>query len=151
MMTSGIKALVVDDNPGVVKVTAAMLVVLGFNVQTAEEGQAALFQFLRSPSELVLAGFEMPVINGYQLGRKIKTQAPGTRVVIMTGLGQAAVAGLMKDAGIDGWLFKPFFLEQLKVLLERIGLPTCNIAKPVLKKAKVSLAANHMREDRYEH
>jgi CheY-like chemotaxis protein len=71
----------------------------------------------------VLSDYEMPAINGYQLGRKIKSKVPQIRVVIMTGLDRAAVAGLMSDESIDGWLFKPFYLEELQALLEHVGLP----------------------------
>jgi len=115
-------ALVVDDSPSTLKLAAAMLKKLGYEVRTAGEGAEALFHFHNSPCELVLTDYEMPAINGYQLGRKIKSKAPEIRVVIMTGLGRAAVAGLISDETIDGWLFKPFYLEELKTLLERVGL-----------------------------
>ena len=71
----------------------------------------------------MVSDYEMPAINGYQLGRRIKSQYPGTRVLIMTGLCRAAVTGLISDDSIDGWLFKPFYLEDLKTLLVRVGLP----------------------------
>ncbi len=122
-ITPGLTALAVDDNPVVLELAAGMLNELGYEVRTAGEGAEALFHFHRSPCDLVLTDYEMPAINGYQLGRKIKSQSPLTRVVIMTGLGRAAVTGLMNDEGIDGWLFKPFGLEELKALLERVGSP----------------------------
>jgi len=121
--TLGLTALVVDDNPAMLKQTAGMLEDLGYCVYTAAEGSEALFHFQSSPCELLLTGYEMPAINGFQLGRKVKFQFPGTRVVIMTGLRRAAVAGLMSDKGIDGWLFKPFYLEELNALLSQVGLP----------------------------
>jgi len=123
IITNGLTALVVDDSPGMLKLTAAMLKQLGYEVRTAGEGAEALFHFHTSPCELVLTDYEMPAINGYQLGRKVKSRFPGSRVVIMTGLGRAAVAGLMNDESIDGWLFKPFCLEELKTMLEQVGLP----------------------------
>jgi CheY-like chemotaxis protein len=127
--TNGLTALVVDDNPGALKLAAAMLKKLGFEVRTASEGAEAIFHFANSPCDLLLTDYEMPAINGYQLGRKIKSQDPGTRVVVMTGLSRAAVIGLMSDQGIDGWLFKPFYLEELKTLLERVGLSVSTAAE----------------------
>jgi DNA-binding response OmpR family regulator len=115
-------AMVVDDDPAMLRLTAAMLVGIGYEVRTAGEGTDALFDSRNSPCDLVLTDYEMPIINGYQLGRRIKSQRPATRVVIMTGLGRAAVAGLMADNSIDGWLFKPFHLEELKAMLSGIGL-----------------------------
>lgn len=121
--TPGLTALAVDDNPVMLEMAAGMLKELGYEVSTTGEGAEALFHFHSSPCDLVLTDYEIPAINGYQLGRKIKSQYPGTRVVVTTGLCRAAMAGLMSDEGIDGWLFKPFQLEELKALLERVGLP----------------------------
>jgi CheY-like chemotaxis protein len=116
-------ALVVDDSPDMLRLAAAMLKTLGYEVSLAAEGAQALYDFHSSPSDLVLTDYEMPAINGYQLGRRIKTANPETRVVIMTGLCRAAVVGLMGDGRIDGWLFKPFQMKELSVLLSRLGLP----------------------------
>lgn len=121
-LTGLFTALVVDANPVMLRLASAMLRRLGFAVRTAGESAEALFEFHRSPSKLVLTDYEMPAINGYQLGRRIKAQLPRTRVVIMTGSGRDAVAGIMSDEDIDGWLFKPFHAEDLERLLRRIGL-----------------------------
>ena len=118
----GLTAMVVDDNPTTLKLIAAMLVRIGYDVHTVREGIEALYDFHDSPFDLVLTDYEMPIIDGYQMGRKIKFQRPATRVVIMTGLGRSAVGGLMADNTIDGWLFKPFDLEKLKALLSGVGL-----------------------------
>jgi len=44
-------------------------------------------------------------------------------VVIMTGLNLIEVAPLLKDGGIDGWLFKPFGFKELRAVLMSMGLP----------------------------
>jgi two-component system response regulator YesN len=118
----GFKALVVDDDPAALKLAAAMVGKIGFVVHTAGESTQVLSDISRPPGDLVLTDLEMPGVNGYQLGRKIKARHPGTRVVIMTGLNRTAVTGLMSDGSIDGWLFKPFNLSELQTLLQRVGL-----------------------------
>lgn len=119
----GVSALVVDNDPATRRMAATMLRTIGCTVHTAGDGAQALLDFSSTPFNLVLTDFEMPVINGYQLGRKIKSEYPGTRVVIMTGLSRVAVEGLMGDDVVDGWLFKPFYLAELETLLERVPLP----------------------------
>lgn len=121
-ITNGLTALVVDDNPNTLRFAAAMLENLGYNVHMACEGVEALFHLKDWPCELVLTDYQMPAINGFQLGKKVKSNFPGTRVVIMTGLGQAAVTGMMSDDIIDAWLFKPFRMQKLKETLALIGL-----------------------------
>jgi CheY-like chemotaxis protein len=115
-------ALVVDDDEVMRRLATTMLRNIGFSVRTASEGSQALLDFKLAPCDLVLTDYEMPAINGYQLGCEIKSQNPSTCVVIMTGSSRAAVKGLMSNGGIDGWLFKPFYWAELKNLLERAGL-----------------------------
>ena len=117
-------ALVVDDNAHMLQLAAAMVKMLGYKIRTAKDGHEALFQFQHSLCELVLTDFDMPAIDGYQLARWVKLRVPETRVVIMTGKGPDAVAAIMKDACIDGWLFKPFNMQELKTVLLRAGLPS---------------------------
>jgi CheY-like chemotaxis protein len=128
---NGLTALVVDDNSHALRFAAAMLEKLGYSTFLAGEGLEAFFHLKDLPFELVLTDFEMPAINGYQLGRKVKSLFAGIRVVIMTGLCQAEVAELMIDYSIDGWLFKPFGLEQLIAMLLHIGLPISAGVKPL--------------------
>ena len=120
---NGLTALVVDDDPMVCKLVSTMLMRCGYTVHLFNTGADALFHFHHAPAEFLLTDYEMPEINGYHLGRTIKARAPRTRVVIMTGLCRAAVAGMMTDETIDGWLFKPFKMEDLEKSLTHIGLP----------------------------
>jgi two-component system response regulator YesN len=89
----------------------------------AGEGVEALFYLKDSHCQLVLTDYQMPAINGFQLGQKVKSLFPGTRVVIMTGLSPAEMAGMMSDHIIDAWLFKPFRIQELERTLARIRLP----------------------------
>lgn len=123
MVAGGLTAMVVDDDQILLRLAANILTHVGFDVYTAGDGKQALFEFERRPCWLVLTDYEMPFINGYQLGLRIKARYPGTRTVIMTGKGRAEMDLLMNDSRIDGWLFKPFSLGQLTELLSRIGMP----------------------------
>ena len=117
--TNGLTAMVVDDNPIVLKLTAAIVEELGYQVRTASDGFQALLHLKAAPCKLLLTDYEMPAINGYQLAKKVKSQFAETRAVVMTGLCQDQVIELMKDQDIDGWLFKPFRLEELKTIFGR--------------------------------
>lgn len=118
------RAMVVEVDPKQRRLTANMLKSFGFRVHMLARGADALFILHRSPCALVLSDYEMHEIDGYQLGRRIKYQLPQTRIVLMTGLGQQAVAGFLGDRGIDAWLFKPFSREELKEILTQFGSPS---------------------------
>ena len=122
-ITNGLTAVVVDDNPEILTLAAAILEVLGYRVHMASDGSEALRHLKAAPCRLMLTDYEMPAITGYQLAKKVKSQFAKTRVLIMTGLCQNQVIELMRDQDVDGWLFKPFCLEQLKAMLSQIGLP----------------------------
>ena len=115
-------AMVVDDSPIVLKFATTIVEKLGYRVCTASDGLQALALLKDARCKLVLTDYEMPTINGYQLAKKVKSQLLSIRVVIMTGLCQNQVIELMNDQDIDGWLFKPFGLEELKAILWQLGL-----------------------------
>ena len=123
IISEGILALVVDDCPLVREFAATMLAKLSYKVHKASEGCEALLYLKESSCQLVLTDYEMPAINGFQLGLKIKNLFPETRVVIMTGLDQASVTDMVREPIIDAWLFKPFGMQEFKRALEMIGLP----------------------------
>ena len=115
-------AMVVDDSPIVLKFATTIVEKWGYRVCTASDGLQALALLKDARCKLVLTDYEMPTINGYQLAKKVKSQLLSIRVVIMTGLCQNQVIELMNDQDIDGWLFKPFGLEELKAILWQLGL-----------------------------
>ena len=115
-------AIVVDDTPAILEPTAAIMESLGYEVRTAVQGCEALSQLKKQPCDLLLTDYEMPIINGYQLSRSVKSLSARTRIIIMTGLCESEMAALKNDDIIDGWLFKPFSINTLETILSRIGL-----------------------------
>jgi CheY-like chemotaxis protein len=70
----------------------------------------------------VITDYDMPVLNGHQLACRVKMQRPETRVVIMTGNIRNQAAEMMAANDVDGWLFKPFDLDELLAVLCTIDL-----------------------------
>lgn len=120
---SRMSAMIVDDSHKVRHAVRQMIEKMGFRVTTAIDGADALFKFQRSAHDLLLTDLQMPVINGYQLARKVKMAYPDTKVAIMTGLNPFDVNEMTKDVMIDGWLFKPFGFHELKSMLMTLKLP----------------------------
>ncbi len=103
------RVLVVDDVPANVKLLEARLSAEYFDVITAMNGEEALAICERGECDLVLLDAMMPVINGFETCRRLKTN-PATHhipVVMVTALDQPAdrVRGL--EAGADDFLTKP--------------------------------------------
>jgi CheY-like chemotaxis protein len=100
------------------RIVAEMIRVLGYRVTPIKESGEALLYFGREPCEVVISELDMPRINGYQLAQRIRRRSPSTRILVMTACCQAEVVGYMEDRLVDGWLFKPFGIENLKNRLE---------------------------------
>jgi CheY-like chemotaxis protein len=114
--------LVVDDDAIVLKMVAKMFTSMGCKVRVAGDGREAWNKFEQTPSELVVTDFEMPIMNGFLLTRRIKSWEPAAKVIIMTGLSPESLADYTGDNLIDAWLFKPFPLSEIQAVLRRIGL-----------------------------
>ena len=115
--------LVVDDDPIVLNMVSTLFSRFGCPVHCAHDGVEALSIFEQTPAELVVTDFEMPMMNGWQLGVRLKELSPATKVVIMTGCSPESLPEYIGNGWIDGWLFKPFRLSEMQTILEQIGLP----------------------------
>lgn len=104
------RVLVVEDDERIRKGLRDLLQREGFEVVTAQDGREALEIFRETNPDLVLTDVEMPLVNGFELCRAIKSN-PKTRlipVVLLTGLRAVAdrVTGI--EAGADDFISKPF-------------------------------------------
>lgn len=111
--------LVVDDDPMILNMVGKLFTKMGCQVHHACDGREALAKFEQTPVELVVTDFEMPRMNGWLLGKRIKSWEPAAKVVVMTGLSRESMADYLGDNLIDGWLFKPFKLSEIQTVLDR--------------------------------
>jgi len=107
MMTSK-RILIVDDDPGICLTLSIALDDLGYALETAHSGEAALSAIEQRSFAIVLLDIRMPGIDGMEVLRRIKLNAPQIRVVMMTAHGgiESAVAA-MRLGAVD-FIQKPF-------------------------------------------
>jgi len=108
--------LVVDDEPDVLEILAAMLEDLGCEVVTAKGPQEALARLAADPRiDLLFTDIEMPVMDGYELAEKAKHVRSGLRVIVTSGRAQ--------DRTDLPMVHKPFGTEALaRMMVETTGL-----------------------------
>jgi len=113
------KVLVVDDNRDSAKSMAALLRLLGHEVQTANDGIEAISLAEQFEPDVILMDVGMPKLNGYDATQEIRKQPWGQKIVILalTGWGQDADRERSRDAQCDGHLVKPVNLSDLSKLL----------------------------------
>jgi DNA-binding response OmpR family regulator len=88
-----LRVLVVDDDPLVLKSLRDTLEADGHGVTTADGGQAGIDAFLAAraqsnPFPVVITDLGMPYVDGRKVSSAIKSAAPGTTVLLLTGWGQ---------------------------------------------------------------
>ncbi|WP_462325201.1 hybrid sensor histidine kinase/response regulator [Desulfoplanes sp.] len=101
--------LVVDDEPGLLKMYANVLEDLGYAVSTRTNGWDALETFKRDPDafDLVLTDLTMPKMCGDQLAQKILRIKPGIPVILSTGFSKQIAEQKTQELGIGALLVKP--------------------------------------------
>ena len=104
---TGLKILVVDDEPIVREVVADMISDMGCTVITAEDGNRALELVRSETPAVVLLNFAMPGMDGAEVARKILADRPDTRIIFATGFARSdAIDAVVGDTAIV--LRKPF-------------------------------------------
>ncbi len=116
------RSLVVDDDHTILDIVAQMLARLGFQVETAQEKPDVMNKVTTGTYDLLVTDLEMPELNGYHLTQRIKKEVDDTKVIIMTGVHEDDCLEMMATRWVDGWLFKPFGLNELRAMLQRLGL-----------------------------
>ncbi len=113
------KILLVDDDADICKVLSISLTDIGYRVHTAGNGEEALRIFKQVKPSIVLTDIKMPIMNGIELLRKIKSQYPETEVIMISGHGELdlAIKSLQNDA--SDFILKPVNDEELNVALQR--------------------------------
>jgi CheY-like chemotaxis protein len=114
----------VDDDPLVLKSLRDTLEADGHGVTTADGGQAAIDAFLAAraqgnPFPVVITDLGMPYVDGRKVSSAVKTDAPGTIVLLLTGWGQRLVADGDIPPHVDHVLSKPPKLRELREALAR--------------------------------
>ena len=121
--TFPLRCLVVDDDGIVLQCVAYMLTMIGFpKVDTAQKKPELMTRLTTGPYDLLVTDLEMPEMNGFQLSHMIKKAMHDTKVIIMTGRHKDDCLAMMDARWVNGWLFKPFGLNELRHKLIGLGL-----------------------------
>ncbi len=113
------QVLVVDDEPNLRRVLAALIERDGHEVHAAEHGEAAL-EFLREHHvDLVVTDLRMPRVDGMELFSQVSRSSPGLPVIILTAHGtvDGAVEALKK--GAFDYLTKPFDQAEIRNVVKK--------------------------------
>jgi DNA-binding NtrC family response regulator len=116
-----IRFVIVDDEQSIRRLCMTVGQGLGFDCAEAETAEAALQSLEASLPDIVVTDLKLPNRTGVDLLRKIKEQLPRTEVAIMTGHGSIESAVEAMRQGAYDYIEKPFRVEKLRQLLQRMA------------------------------
>ncbi len=110
----GLHILVVDDNVDAAESIAEALELLGNRVRVAHDGLEALRMARENVPDLALLDIGLPVIDGYELAQRLRSEHPDLRMVAVSGYGQEADRAAALRAGFSRHLVKPVSLHDIE-------------------------------------
>lgn len=120
------RILLVEDERKIADALHLGLTENGFPVTLAFDGEAGWAQYNSQPFSLVILDLNLPVLNGYELCRRIRTKDTQVPVIMLTALNTLNNKIEGYDAGADDYIVKPFefreLLAKIRVLLKRTGV-----------------------------
>lgn len=118
-MDSSWKVLVIDDDPGIRKVTAIALKEAGYVVITAPDGETGIQLCQAESPHIVITDIGMPGIDGLEVLRRIKELDPDKEVIVATAFTEIGLAVKAMQLDATGFVTKPVGDEALGQALSR--------------------------------
>ncbi|HAS88067.1 MAG TPA: histidine kinase, partial [Desulfovibrio sp.] len=114
------KLLLVDDEEGIRRFLGLTLMDLGYDVETADNGESALKLIEKVNPAVILTDIKMPRMDGIELLKAVKTDFPHIEVIMLTGHGDLdlAIESLKFEAA--DFITKPIDDEVLEISLNRV-------------------------------
>jgi DNA-binding NarL/FixJ family response regulator len=110
-----VRVLIADDDPLFLD---ALEAILGIEAQIeiagrAHDGEEATRLAGELGPDVVLLDLSMPVVDGFEASRRIRADAPGTAVIVLTGSSNAEDVEKARDAGATGYVTKDRIAQDL--------------------------------------
>ncbi|HSM30860.1 MAG TPA: sigma 54-interacting transcriptional regulator [Woeseiaceae bacterium] len=113
------KILLVDDDPGLLRLLSIRLRAEGYEVEAVESAHKALAILNRFRPDLVITDLRMDKMDGIGLLKELQTRSPGLRVVIVTAHGTIPDAVVATQSGAFGFLTKPIDKDELMQTVQK--------------------------------
>lgn len=118
-MTNAVQILIVDDEVNIRNALVTILERKGYGARGAGTAEEALDLLETTGVDLVITDLRMPGIGGIEFLRKLRTEWPGTEVVVMTAYGSIEVAVEAMRLGAYDYLAKPIDRERFPIVVEK--------------------------------
>ena len=119
-MRTSKKALIVDDEDIVRNYVRRALSDRGWAVTESSDGSAAVSLAEKEDFDVVICDLKMPDMRGEETIRDIKSLRPGAKIIVITGSVSNLSGSPVSGIEIDGYLIKPFGINDIRALAEKV-------------------------------
>ena len=114
--------LVVEDEEALLRLQSILLVIKGYKVERATDGQAALEAVTRIKPDLILLDIMIPKIDGFEVCRQIKANEATRHIpVIMLTAKKSREDRIMgEQVGVDLYITKPYKSAMLTETIQKL-------------------------------
>lgn len=123
------KILIVEDEPKVVEFLKKGLEEQGNEVGVAFDGQMGERLASKNSYDIILLDVILPLINGYELCKKIRESNQSVPIIMLTALGATDDKITGFDSGADDYLVKPFEFKELIARIKALTKRTSGITQ----------------------
>lgn len=119
---AGQHLMLVDDHPGMARVSARLLETLGFRTSVFDDPREALEAFRSAPDsfDAIMTDLSMPQMSGEEFTRNVRAVSPQIPVIVSSGLAAELDAAELRALGVSAILMKPWRLEEAIATLQRV-------------------------------
>ncbi|MBO0936358.1 response regulator transcription factor [Fibrella sp. HMF5335] len=114
------KILVIEDEVKLSSFIHRGLSEEGYRVDVAFDGQLGLSMALNDEYDVVILDVNLPLLNGFQVCQRLRTDKPNVPVLMLTALGGIAHKKEGFGAGADDYLVKPFEFDELLLRVQAL-------------------------------
>jgi signal transduction histidine kinase/CheY-like chemotaxis protein len=114
--------MLVDDHPGMARVSAKLLETLGYRTSVFDDPREALQAFRLAPMryDAVLTDLSMPQMSGEDFTRSLRELRPTLPVIVSSGMATELDRAQLDRLGVSAVLLKPWRLEEAVATLQRV-------------------------------
>ena len=105
--------LIIEDDPAMLRVLKDNFEFSGFVVRTATDGQKGVQAALEAKPDLIILDVMLPVMNGFDVCRRIRKEGLTTPIIMLTAKSQETDIVLGLNLGADDYVAKPFSIDVL--------------------------------------
>jgi two-component system response regulator GlrR len=113
------RVLLVDDDPGLLRLLSMRLEAAGYDVSTASSGGEALTELGVSRPQVMITDLRMQGMDGMALFQHVHSQDPALPVIVLTAYATTPDAAQATQQGVFGYMTKPFDAGELLALIQR--------------------------------